>query len=169
MNNPYRPPASNLEQPVSPAGKVPRLALAFWTWVLISIVATIGSAMTGEYWSLMSQAVESAGIPADDAVYETMVWGFIIISMVVFVASVIVGALLVWRTNKGNLWAKYLLTLFAAFQLYMMASTAITIHADYTYTYGPEDWVLTPIAVLLLLYVGISPYFANRSSARSVA
>ncbi len=140
------------------SARVPWLAMAYWSWVGISILATCLSAYTGEYWDLMSQAVTLAGEIEEEIDHDQMVWGFIIISILFFVINVIIGMLLVWRTNKGNGWAKYLLTLFSAYQIYFAVDTMNAIRLNYTFEYGADDWIFGVITLLLLIFIGVRPY-----------
>ena len=139
--------------------KVPRLTTAYISWVLVVLVATGLAVYTGEYVDLMTQAVELSGEIEPGVQTDRLVAAFIVVSVLFSVISFAVGAFLVWRTNKRRAWAKYLLAVFCAFQIYLSMSTFYEILESYEYEMGILDWVLGVVALLLLLFVGIRPFF----------
>jgi hypothetical protein len=130
-------------------------------WVLTGIVATSFAAYTGEYWDLMSQAVNSVDDFGDGVTHNEMVWSFIAMSVVVWLFGVLIGGALVWMTNTGKLWAKYTLTLFCIYQIWIQIDTAIVLNNNYEIPIGIDDWLVGIVSLLLMLYVGAAPHLSS--------
>ena len=132
---------------------------AYILWVLVGLTATLIAAYTGEYWALMSQAVQSTGELVDGLSHDEMVVSFIVISSVVWLFGVLLGAFLVWMTNKQKQWARYLLILFCVYQIGWQIYGAVTMQRDYALSIGADDWLFGVASILIITYVAIASYF----------
>ena len=155
--NPYVAPGAKPGEREDKRG-VLHLWHAFAAWVVTIAIATVISAATGEYHSLMSAAVTSTGIPESSPRHDSMVSAFIAISLAFALAMIAIGAFLVWQTNRLTAWARYVLSLFCSYQLFESYQTYAAATTQYGFPMHWYDWFLGMVSLMLLFYIAIGPH-----------
>ena len=108
---------------------------------------------TGEYQSDMSMAVEYATDSLSPQEHSEMLDGFIIISISIGIAFILVASILAWFTDRSKQWARWSFLVICVWQAFDSIYGVFDLDDLYPGMIEPSDFLMGFIYCLVWLYL----------------
>ena len=108
-----------------------KLKLLYGLWLLLMLLLTAYMMLTGWYQEIMGASVDSLPKNDQNLSRDIMILSFSIISILFFLAQVLVGWVLLVFALRAKRWAMVLFVIFSALMVFYMAYMTVTLPATY--------------------------------------
>lgn len=122
-------------------------------FALVQIMLTSWSLYSGEYQADMSRAVENAAGSLPSKEHNEMLGSFIMISILVGAAFLLVTLLLAWFTDRTKQWARWPFLIICGWQSIDSVYGVFDLDNMYPGMIETSDWIMGVVYCLVWLYL----------------